>query len=80
MRGTRPGYVETDMAELAIKTIGEKTGANKEQARSYLEQQTPQKRLFQPEEVSFLAVSLAAEEAAGINGQAINICGGTLPF
>jgi 3-hydroxybutyrate dehydrogenase len=75
-----PGYVETDMAEHAIKTIGEKTGASPEKAKAYLEQTTPQKRLFQPEEVSFLAVMLASNLASGINGQAINICGGTLPF
>lgn len=75
-----PGYVETEMGETAIKTIISKTGATKEQARSTLEQMTPQKRLFQPEEVAFLTVSLASPLASGINGQAINICGGALPY
>ncbi|MEW6731691.1 MAG: 3-oxoacyl-ACP reductase family protein [Acidobacteriota bacterium] len=75
-----PGYVETDMAENAIKTIGEKTGASPEKAREYLKQTTPQQRLFQPEEVAYLTVTLASEAARGINGQAINICGGALPY
>jgi len=75
-----PGYVETDMAGVAIKTIGEKTGASPEKARAFLEQTSPQKRLFQPEEVAFLALMLASQLASGINGQAINICGGTLPY
>lgn len=75
-----PGYVETDMGEKAISIIMSKTGATKEQARGTLEQMTPQKRLFKPEEVAFLAVTLASPSAEGINGQAINICGGTLPY
>jgi 3-hydroxybutyrate dehydrogenase len=75
-----PGYVDTDMAEFAIKTIGEKSGYSPEQARAYLESTTPQKRLFQPEEVAALALMLGRQLAGGINGQAINICGGALPF
>jgi NAD(P)-dependent dehydrogenase (short-subunit alcohol dehydrogenase family) len=75
-----PGYVETDMAEHAISTIIKKTGVSRDQARSFLEQQTPQRRLFQPAEVAFLTAALASPSAAGINGQAINICGGALPF
>ncbi|KAF0247239.1 MAG: oxidoreductase [bacterium] len=75
-----PGYVETDMGEKAMSIIMSKTNASKEQARAALEQTTPQKRLFQPEEVAFLAVALASPLAAGINGQAINICGGAIPY
>jgi 3-hydroxybutyrate dehydrogenase len=75
-----PGYVETDMGEKAMSIIMSKTGASKEQARLALEQTTPQKRLFQPEEVAFLTVALASPSAAGINGQAINICGGAVPY
>lgn len=75
-----PGYVETDMGERAMNTIISKTGASKEQARLALEQTTPQRRLFQPEEVAFLTLTLASPLAAGINGQAINICGGAVPY
>ncbi len=75
-----PGYVETDMGEKAMNIIMSKTSASKEQARAALEQTTPQKRLFQPEEVAFLVVALASPLAAGINGQAINICGGAVPY
>ncbi|MCS6886122.1 MAG: SDR family NAD(P)-dependent oxidoreductase [Acidobacteriota bacterium] len=75
-----PGYVETDMAMMAIKTITEKTKLNQQQALEYLRSQTPQKRLFQVDEVAALVVYLCSEAAAGINGQAINICGGALPY
>jgi len=37
---------------------------------------SPQNRLMQPEEVADLALVLAGREAAGINGQAINLDGG----
>lgn len=75
-----PGYVETDMAQQAVDTIIAKTGASEEKARSFLQSQTPQKRLFQVEEVAGLVLYLASDTARGINGQAINICGGALPY
>lgn len=75
-----PGYVETEMGEQAILTIMEKTKASREAAYGMIAQMSPQRRLFQPEEVAFLVVTLAAPLAAGINGQAINICGGLLPY
>lgn len=75
-----PGYVETDMARQAIDTIIAKTGASEEKARGFLESQTPQKRLFQVDEVAGMVLYLASDTARGINGQAINICGGALPY
>lgn len=75
-----PGYVETDMARQAIDTIIAKTCASEEKARGFLESQTPQKRLFQVDEVAGMVLYLASDTARGINGQAINICGGALPY
>ncbi len=73
-----PGWVETDMAEAAIRRIVEKTGRTPEQARQTLEQMSPQGRMVKPEEVAELAVMLASDAAASITGQAINICGGSV--
>jgi NAD(P)-dependent dehydrogenase (short-subunit alcohol dehydrogenase family) len=39
---------------------------------------SPLGRRLLPEEIAPLAVFLASEAAAGINGQCINVCGGTL--
>jgi NAD(P)-dependent dehydrogenase (short-subunit alcohol dehydrogenase family) len=37
-----------------------------------------QHRIIEPEEVAYMAVFLASEEARGITGQSLNICGGSI--
>jgi len=73
-----PGYVETDMATQAIENIKAKTAKTAEEALDILERMSPQNRLITPEEVAALAVLLASEEGRGINGQAINVDGGSV--
>ncbi|HEX8920561.1 MAG TPA: 3-oxoacyl-ACP reductase FabG [Pyrinomonadaceae bacterium] len=75
-----PGYVDTDMTERAIENITAKTGKAASDARAILEQLSPQKRLVTSEEVAALALLLASDEGRGINGQAINIDGGSVLF
>lgn len=71
-----PGWVESDMLHQAIQTISAKTKRTPEEAREYLASESPQKRIIQPEEIASAAVWLASEEARGVTGQAINVCGG----
>lgn len=73
-----PGWVETDMVEAAVAHIMARSGRTREQARQTLEAVSPQRRLFQPDEIAALAVLLASDEGRGINGQAIHVCGGTV--
>ena len=73
-----PGYVDTPMTDRAIANIVEKTGRSPEEARQELENQSPQKRLIRPEEVSAFVVLLASDISKGVTGQAINIDGGTV--
>jgi 3-hydroxybutyrate dehydrogenase len=73
-----PGYVETEMAAHAIENITTKTGKTTEEARDILNRMSPQNRLLTPEEVAALALLLASHEGRGINGQAINIDGGSV--
>ncbi|MEO7507044.1 MAG: SDR family oxidoreductase, partial [Pyrinomonadaceae bacterium] len=75
-----PGYVETDMADIAIHNISSKTGKTTEEALEFLKDMSPQRRLTTVEEVAALAVLLASEDGRGINGQAINIDGGTSQY
>jgi NAD(P)-dependent dehydrogenase (short-subunit alcohol dehydrogenase family) len=71
-----PGYVDTPMTDSSVETIVIKTAMDKHEARRKLETMSPQNRIMAPEEVAFLTLMLASEEALGINGQAINLDGG----
>ncbi len=73
-----PGYVETDMAALAVARITEKTDLDPEKARASLERMSPQGRLFEPEEVAYQVVALCDPRAKGINGQTVVLDGGAL--
>jgi NAD(P)-dependent dehydrogenase (short-subunit alcohol dehydrogenase family) len=75
-----PGYVDTEMTSRGVENIVEKTGKSAGAALKMLEKMSPQNRLVTPEEVAALAVLLASEEGRGINGQAINVDGGTVLF
>ena len=75
-----PGYVDTEMTSQGIENIVAKTGKSAEQALQMLERMSPQNRLVTAEEVAALAVLLASEAGRGINGQAINVDGGTVLF
>lgn len=71
-----PGYVNTPMTDASVSNIAARTGMSEAQAREALEKSSPQKRLFEPEEIAAVAVFLAQEINKGITGQAINIDGG----
>jgi NAD(P)-dependent dehydrogenase (short-subunit alcohol dehydrogenase family) len=71
-----PGYVDTPMTEQSIANMVARTEMSEAEARAFLERQSPQNRLFAPEEVAHVALMLAGENARGITGQAINVDGG----
>ena len=75
-----PGYVDTEMTWRGIENIVTKTGASADDALAALKKMSPQNRLVTAEEVAALALLLASEEGRGINGQAINVDGGTVLF
>jgi NAD(P)-dependent dehydrogenase (short-subunit alcohol dehydrogenase family) len=75
-----PGYVDTDMTTRALDNIEAKTGRKREEALASLKRMSPQNRLVTSEEVAALTLLLASEDGRGINGQAINIDGGTILF
>jgi len=75
-----PGYVDTDMVTRGVERITTKTGRTVEEALETLKKMSPQNRLVTAEEVGAVALLLASDEGRGINGQAINIDGGTVLF
>ncbi|HEX8423170.1 MAG TPA: SDR family NAD(P)-dependent oxidoreductase [Pyrinomonadaceae bacterium] len=75
-----PGYVDTDMTTRAVEQIEAKTGRTATDALEALKRMSPQNRLVTPEEVAALALLLASEGGRGINGQAINVDGGSVVY
>jgi NAD(P)-dependent dehydrogenase (short-subunit alcohol dehydrogenase family) len=75
-----PGYVDTEMTERGVENITAKTGRSRDEAFAAITQMSPQKRLITPEEVAALALLLASDEGKGINGQGINVDGGSVLF
>ena len=73
-----PGYVDTEMVSRGVERITSRTGRSAEEALDALKKMSPQNRLTTPEEVAALALLLASDEGRGINGQGINIDGGSV--
>ena len=75
-----PGYVDTEMVSRGIERITTRTGRSSDEALDALKKMSPQNRLVTAEEVAALALLLASDDGRGINGQAINVDGGTVLF
>jgi NAD(P)-dependent dehydrogenase (short-subunit alcohol dehydrogenase family) len=75
-----PGYVDTEMTARGVENIVARTGISADDAVKALESMSPQNRMVTAEEVAAVAVLLASDEGRGINGQAINVDGGTVLF
>jgi len=73
-----PGWVETEMATLGINESAALQGITPEEFKARAIAAVPIKRFLQAEEVAALVAYIASEAAAGITGQAINICGGQI--
>ncbi len=75
-----PGYVDTEMTSRGVERITSRTGRTADEALDVIKKMSPQNRLVTSEEVAALALLLASDEGRGINGQAINVDGGTVLF
>jgi 3-hydroxybutyrate dehydrogenase len=75
-----PGYVDTEMTTRGVENITKKTGLTADQAMDSIRKMSPQNRIVEPDEVAAVALLLASEEGRGINGQAINVDGGSVLF
>lgn len=72
-----PTWVDTAMAQQGIAETAAMLGVTVEEFRRQAIQGVPIQRMVEASEVADLAVFLASPQAAGITGQAVNICGGT---
>ena len=69
-----PGYTDTDITSLAIKTIAEKMKKSPEEAVGMLA--GPRGRLITPEEVASAVSWLCSPDASAVSGIALPIAGG----
>lgn len=73
-----PGYVRTEMFDETLQNIADKTGVDLDLAEAKLANISPQKRVFETDEVAGTVEFLLGDSARGINGQAITIDGGEI--
>ncbi|HEY2991037.1 MAG TPA: SDR family NAD(P)-dependent oxidoreductase, partial [Candidatus Binatia bacterium] len=71
-----PGWVETEMARQGIEESAANEAITPEAFKKRAIEAVPIKRFLDAGEVAGLVLYLVSEKAAGITGQAINICGG----
>ncbi|MGH7871374.1 MAG: SDR family NAD(P)-dependent oxidoreductase [Candidatus Binatia bacterium] len=71
-----PGWVETEMAALGIAESAALQGITPEEFKAQAIAGVPIKRFLEAQEVAELVAYIASDAAAGITGQALNICGG----
>jgi len=73
-----PGYVDTPMTDRNVARIAERTGRDPKLILEFMEGLSPQKRLIECDEVAAMILHLSTHAARGINGQGLNICGGSV--
>jgi NAD(P)-dependent dehydrogenase (short-subunit alcohol dehydrogenase family) len=76
-----PGFTDTDMVtgpEGTLTRTAEKMGSSPDEAWERYFRVGLQDRLLEPEEIAAMVAYLASDDARGITGQAINVCGGSV--
>jgi ketoreductase len=71
-----PGWVDTEMATQGIKETAALQGITPEEFKAQAVAGVPIRRFLDADEIAALVCYLASDQARGITGQAINICGG----
>jgi NAD(P)-dependent dehydrogenase (short-subunit alcohol dehydrogenase family) len=78
-----PGAVRTEMMEGEaglLEFVSKARKISREEATKAIADLSIQKRLLDPEEIAGLALYLASDDAKGVTGQAINVCGGQVLY
>jgi NAD(P)-dependent dehydrogenase (short-subunit alcohol dehydrogenase family) len=71
-----PGWVDTEMATQGINETAAIQGMTPNEFKAQAIAGVPIKRFLEADEIAELVCYLASDQAKGITGQAINICGG----
>lgn len=71
-----PGFVETEMAEGAIRNVMEGLGIDRDAAAAKIVARNPMKRMISVDEVAAAVRFLASPDASMVNGHALSVSGG----
>ena len=71
-----PWHVDTELLRYGMAKRAKIFGKTVDQYLEEMAETNPQKRILEPDEVAATIVFLLSNHARGINGQAINVCGG----
>lgn len=71
-----PWHVDTELVHEAMTNRAKMFGKTSEEYLKDIVEHSPQQRLITAREVGGVALMLMSHEGRGINGQAINVCGG----
>ena len=73
-----PGFTNTEIVQVSIDNIVEKTGRSQDAALNEMTKYNPQGRLIEPYEVAEAVLWLCSDGAASVTGQSIIIAGGEI--
>jgi 3-hydroxybutyrate dehydrogenase len=72
-----PGYVETAIIDRNVASIRDRAGVSEDEALGIMVRANRHKRLIRPEEVAAAALWLCGPGSESVNGQTVEIAGGT---
>ncbi len=76
-----PGNTSTPMMDAITEHVRPFfKGDTTEEIHAKITSKSIQQRMLDPVEIAYMAVYLASDEAKGVTGQAINVCGGAVLF
>jgi NAD(P)-dependent dehydrogenase (short-subunit alcohol dehydrogenase family) len=73
-----PGFVDTDMADAAVKGVSERFGISEEDAAARITSGNPMRRMIRVDEVVAAVAFLASKGASSVNGHTLSVSGGEI--
>jgi len=76
VNAVQPGTVHTELFEQTHGARAKVKGITLEEQKAIMEQDSPQKRLVQPEDIAAAVIYLVSDGAASVNGHLLSVDGG----
>lgn len=73
-----PGFVDTDMADAAVKGVAQRFGLSEEEAAARITSGNPMRRMISVDEVVAAVAFLASPGASSVNGHTMSVSGGEI--